>query len=310
MSKKSKEKRKERSVASATAKRRERAEQGSSDMFNLPKDSQLFKVDSTGIKRIDIIPYTIGKGNPNADEGSFYWERTFFAHRNIGVNNEMVVCPARTNKKPCPICEHMAKLQKDPEADEAIVKALSPSRRMLLNVRDMKKDSDKVKLWHISHWYFGKAIDEALAAAYEDHDDNMDNFCDPKGGHYLKCVAETGFEGQGYNIARVDFIPRKEDLDDDILGEAVCLDEILVIKDYDELKEMFFAGDKDDDEDEDDEKPKKKSKKTSKKKVDDDGDDDNWDDDDDDDDDDDEDDDDEDEDEKPKKKRVKVKKHK
>jgi hypothetical protein len=271
MSKRKKERRQKRSVAGATARRREHAEKGYSEMFALPKGTEMYNVESTGIKRIDIIPYVVGKGNPNADEGDLYWERTFFAHRNVGVNNEMVVCPARTAKKKCPICEYQAKLQRDPEADEETVKALSPSKRMLLNVRNMKKDPDKVKVWHISHWYFGKAIDEALAAAYEDHEDNMDNFCDPEGGHYLKCVAEAGYEGQGYNIARVDFIPRKEDLDDDILEQAPCLDDVLVVKDYDELKDMFLAG-ADEDEDED-EKLKAKKGKGKKQKDEDDEDD-------------------------------------
>jgi len=310
MSRQSK-KREKRSVAGATAKRREKAGQGFSDMFNFPKGTETFGIDSSGVKRIDIVPYVVGKGNPNAEDGAFYWERTFFAHRGIGVNNDWVVCPARTVKKPCPICELAAKMQKDADADEDAVKALSPSKRMLVNVRDLKKDPDKVKVWHVSHWYFGKALDEALASAYEDHEDNMDNFCDPEGGHYLKCMAETGWEGQGYQIARVDFVPRKEDLTDEILEKAVCLDDALNIKSYEEIKEMLYAGEdedekpakksksKSDDDDEDDEdedeKPAKKSKSKSKSKDDDDEDDDEEADDDDDDDDEDDDDDDDEE---------------
>jgi hypothetical protein len=303
MSKKKKERRKKRSVAGATAKRRETAEQGFSDMFALPQGIGMFSLKSTGTKRIDVIPYTVGKGNPNAEEGAFYWERTFFAHRNVGVNDEMVICPARTIKERCPICEYRAKLSKDPDADEENVKALAPSKRMLVNVVEPKKDANKLKVWHISHWYFGKAVDIALAAAYEDHEDNMDNFCDPEGGHYLKCVAEQGYEQRGYEVVRVDFIPRKHDLSDDILDQAVCLDEILVVKSYADLKEMFFAT-TDDDEDDEEPKAKKKSKKKAKKKKeeeeedddngedDDDDDDDNGEDDDDDDDDDNDDDDD------------------
>jgi hypothetical protein len=319
-SRKKKRRKEKRSVASATARRRERAERGYSDMFELPEGTEMFKVESTGIKRIDVIPYTVGENNPNADVGDFYWERTFFAHRNVGVNNEMVICPARTIKQKCPICDYRAKLNADPEADEKTVKALAPSKRMLLNIRGVKKDTDKVKVWHISHWYFGRAVDQALENSYEDHDDNMDNFCDPEDGYYLKCVAEKGYEGQGYNMARVDFVSRKEDLDEDILDQAVCLDEALVIKDYKELKEMFFAGADDEDEDEDEDvndkeessknkKKRKKSKKKKKQKEDED-DDDEDDDNDGENGDDDDDEDDEDESRSKKKKKKKKKKSK
>lgn len=264
---KAKKRRKRRSVAGATARRRETAESGFSDMFALPKGMGMFALQSTGTKRIDVIPYTVGEGNPNAEPDAFYWERTFFIHRNVGVNNEMVICPARTVKKRCPICEYRAKLSQDPDAEEKTVKALAPSKRMLMNVVDMKKDPkrEKVKVWHISHWYFGKAMDIALAAAYEDHEDNMDNFCDPEDGHYLKCVAEQGYEQRGYEVVRVDFVPRKHDLADETLEAVACLDDILVIKSHEELKEMFFAT-TDEDEDDEDETPKKKKSKKKKRR--------------------------------------------
>ena len=139
---KRKKKKERRSVAGATQKRRERAEKDYSDMFNLPEGMKMFNIDGKGIVDIDVIPYTVGEGNPAADEGDFYWERTFYIHRNIGVNEDWVICPARTSKKKCPICEYISTLQNDPDADEDTIKALQPSKRMLLNVLH-KKRKDK-----------------------------------------------------------------------------------------------------------------------------------------------------------------------
>jgi len=271
MSKKKKDKKNKRSVAKGSQKRRERANQDYSSMFVLPEGKETFSIKSDGVKRIDVVPYIAGKGNPNADEGDLHYEREFWAHRNIGVNNDMVVCPAGTFDKPCPICELRDELRQSGDSDKKVIDALNRSRRMLLNVRDMKEDATKVKIWHVSNWYFGRALDTALEAAYEDEDDNMNGFCDPDDGHFLKCVAEPGYEGAGFNISRVDFVRRKEDLDDAILGQAICLDDIIVSKTYDELKEMLNGAEDDDD---DDKKDKKKDKKDKKKDADDDDDDD------------------------------------
>ncbi len=267
MSKRRKRKAKRGSVAGATRKRREAAAQGDGPSFlTLPEGVGFFALKSTKTARVDIIPYVVGKGNPRADKGVDYWERTFYIHRNVGPNNDWVVCPARTTKKKCPICEFVNTLREDEDGNETLIKALNTSRRMIMNVIDMSEDKGDrpVRVMETSHAYFGKAMDEALTSAYEDDEDNMDGFCDAVDGNYLKMVVEKGYLGKGYSVERIDFKSRKEDLDDEILDAAVCLDDILIIKDYDDLKELLLQDDSDDDEDEP--KSKKKKRKSRKKK--------------------------------------------
>ncbi len=259
------QKREKRSVASATARHREKSNQNYSDMFQLPEGIELFNVQSTGSLRLDVVPYTVGEGNPEADKGEFYWQRLFWIHRGIGVNDSWVICPARTAGKKCPICEYISRLRNDPDVEEDEYRPLDTSKRMLVNVRDLKKEPDKVKVWHVSYAYFGKALDDALNDAYEDHNDNMDNFCDPEDGYYLKCVAEKGWQGKGYSVERVGFKAREEDVDDEILDQAVCLDDVLVIKSYDELKDLLYAGESDEEDEEEEKTTTKKTKKTKKK---------------------------------------------
>jgi len=263
--KKKKKKKEKRSVAGATRRRREEAERGMApSCFELPEDTDRFELKSTKSIRVDLIPYEVGEGNPKADAGELYWERTYYIHRGVGPEQEWIVCPARTAKKKCPICEFIAKLQKDPEADEETIRALRPSKRMLMNVVDMTDDERIIKIWDISHNYFGRAMDEALESSYEDDDDNMDNFCDLIDGSYLKLVVEKGWQGKGFSVERIDFKSRKEDLEEDILEDSHCLDDLLIIKDYDELKELLLAGEEE--EEEEDEEPKKKKKKKKKRK--------------------------------------------
>ncbi|MEK0377025.1 MAG: hypothetical protein QQN51_07930, partial [Nitrosopumilus sp.] len=69
-----------------------------------------------------------------------------------------------------------------------------------------------------------------------------------------------------FEVVSINFKARKEDLDEEILEETTCLDDILIIKEYDDLKEIFLQTATDDDEDEDEDKDKKKKKKSKKKK--------------------------------------------
>jgi len=272
MSKKEREKRKKHKKSGAMAKWREEAEGDFASMFNLPDGTKKLSIKSAGTKFLDIIPYVSKKGNKFVEAGEYWWEKTFYMHRNIGVNDDWVVCPARTLKKPCPICEFRAKLADDPEADEKTIDALKPSRRIIVNVVDMKRDKETVLFFHTPHFYLAPEIKRALEAEFEDHEDNKEDFYLPEDHQYLKVLFEEPEGGfSGYKAVRVDFKAAKEDLSEDILEQAIDLDDILIVKDYDELKEMLYAGEPEN-EDEDDE-PKKKSKKSKKEEPEDEDDD-------------------------------------
>jgi len=242
-----------RSTAAATRQRREKVKRGiEPQTFKVPDGVELFQLKKEKESpKINIIPYTVGKGNPMADEGTFYWERTFYVHRNVGPNQKWFICPARTVNKPCPVCEYVAKLQKDPNGDLDVIKALIPSKRQLFNVEDLR-DPGKIKLWDISYFFFGKQLDAALDNEFEDDNDNKDNFADAEGGYYLKLgVEENSYEGKkSYKVADITFKARKEDIDEDLLEKAICLDDILIIPSYEEIKAAMAGSDDDDDKDE------------------------------------------------------------
>lgn len=265
--KKKKEKKKKRSTAAAAKKRAETHKTGfDNTAFELPDDVKQFAIKSDKALRLDIIPYEVGEGNPFADKGELHYERTFWVHRGIGADQTSYVCLRKTCDEPCPICEFRAKLAKDPDADEDLIKGLAPKERQLFNVINTKEKSKGVQLWEISFHLFGKTLDREIKNS--DEDDNYENFAELEGGFTLKCgIEEKSFNRQSFfEVVSINFKPREDDYDEDILEQTVCLDDILIIKDYDELKEIFLQTVDDDDDDDDDDKKNKKSKKGKGKK--------------------------------------------
>jgi len=298
MSKRKKKQRATRSSRKAAKRRSEEHKSGfDRTSLDVPEGVNLFGLKSDRPIRIDIIPYKVGKGNPYADEGELHWERTFFVHRGIGPEQNNYVCPRRTADKKCPICEHRTKLMKDPEADEDLIKDLAPKERQLFNIVDTKDRDKGVQIWDISFWLFGKALDALRDNA--DEDDDYEAFADLEGGMTLKCaVEEKRFSGNTYyEVINIIFKPRREDYDEDMLDKSNCLDEVVKILPYKELKAIFLqTEDEDNDEDDEDNNDDDEDFEDAvpDKDNDDDDDDEDWGDEDEEGDDDDDDDDDED----------------
>jgi len=132
--------------------------------LTLPKNVNMLQIKSDDPIRLDILPYKVGQGNPFADEGSFSFERTYFVHKGIGPNNDTVVCPATGPKPygPCPICEQLAILRDDVDADEDFIKSLRHKRRQVFNVVNTKDRQRGVQIFDISYHLFGKLLEEHL----------------------------------------------------------------------------------------------------------------------------------------------------
>jgi hypothetical protein len=207
----------------------------------------LFTLKTAGVKRFDIMPYIVGKGNPRCDEGLDYYERTYYVHRNIGPDNKAYVCPAKTIGQRCPICEWRLRADRNKTADEALIKDLAPRERQLFVVYD-HADSDKgYQVWDISYHLFGKALDKRLADLFADGDDYY-CFADLQGGYTLRCgIVEKTIPGRTFfEVGTIDFKARAEDFDPECLQDTPCLDDLLVILPYDELRAIFLQSDEPD----------------------------------------------------------------
>ncbi len=249
----------------------------------VPDGMELFSLKKTGKYRIEILPYTVGKGNQFADEGEQYFERTFFTHRNVGPEeNAHYVCLDKTYGKKCPVCEHRAKEAKKARSDEDYIASLAPKERQLFNIFDHDEPEKGAQLWELSFHTFGKLLDLKVKEADEDED--FDSFFDPEDGKTLKLtVTEEKMGSNSYkSVKSIDFKDRTEEIPAEVLEGVACLDECVKRMSYDDLYAVLHQEGKDDDDEDEEERPRKKGKKHVEE--------------------DDEDDDDDDEDEPPRKK--------
>jgi hypothetical protein len=257
-------KKKKREMRYSDAKKiAEQMETGGTKALNLPSGLEFFNPEKPGLYRLNIIPFEAKKGNPNCDPGFMHYERTFWVHRNVGVNRDTYVCPAKTINKPCPICEHRGEMMKRKDSDKDIANSLVAKQRQLFYVQNVGDDEEDIKLWEVSFHNFGKKLNEKVR--YDDEEGTA-NFYHLDGGSVLKVtLSEKSYEGTKFlEASNVEMKPRKKDLDEDILGDLPPLDDLIRIEPYDKLKAVFLQYDEDEDEDEDDEPKKKKSKAKSK----------------------------------------------
>jgi hypothetical protein len=232
--------RKERKYASAKKWAENQGNEYTATFLNLPPGLKMFK-PKPGTSLIDIVPFEVGKGNPNAEEGDMWWERTFYSHKGIGANGDTYICPARTYNEHCPICEHRAKLDaKGREQDAEVIKALKAKERQLFYVRDAKNPDKGIMLWDMSTFLFGDQLSARLRNA--DEDDDWDNFFHDEDGLTLRIgFSEETYNGKGFcKTESIDFKNRKFPLEPDEIDDLKALDDLLIIRNYDDLADIFL----------------------------------------------------------------------
>ncbi len=251
-----------------------------STLFTLPEGYEWFKPKADTKYTLAILPFLAGKRHPKRKEGETAWSLEVHVHREVGPNNKQFICPQRMIDEACPVCEAQAEMKEDSDTDEDAIKALYPKLRRLFIVRDMA-EPEKKYLWETPHYKgFGEMLDDLINEL--DEGAKEETFYDPsEDGFNLKVYFVEDSFGKGKKqtkftaCKRVSFVERTEALEDADEADQPCLDDLMIIQDYDDIKAAFEAtgGDDDEDEDEDDKKSSKKSASKGKKDEDEDEDD-------------------------------------
>lgn len=245
------------------------------------KDKVKFFEVREGVNRINIIPYEIKtKDHPavkagKAKVGDYRYNLDLFIHQYVGPEKADVICPKRNFGKPCPICDEANKLLDSGKKKEAEV--LYAKRKAIYNVEPIiKGESQGLQIFIASHALFEKElIGEAHAC---ENGEDIVEFANTDDGKVVKFRAseETFGKNKYFEYKSFSFEDREEEIDDEILDNAVSLDEAMVVLSYEEIEKIFF-GIPEEEEDEDDERPKKKrpidedeeeNEKSAKKKKD------------------------------------------
>lgn len=226
--------------------------------FRVPNGVRLFQVKGEGVVKIDIIPYTVpeGAGNPYANDGDLHFERTYFCHRDVGPDSEVYPCLKKTFGEACPICDYRSKLIVDGDNNEELIRNLAPKERQLWNVFDYDNPDFGVQLWDCSFHLFGKVLDARITNS--DEEDGYEYFADPEYGMTLRIgFSEKKLGTFSFYVAEsIDFKPRRQPISQELLSQALVLDDLLIHYSYEELKRAFLQHDirepKEDEDDEDD----------------------------------------------------------
>lgn len=252
-------------------KARERAQDresaGGVHYLNLPEDHEFYKIVK-GRNLFSVLPYEVTVDNhPEVEEGELWYQRTIWVHYNVGSDEKTEICPLKTFKDKCPICERRMELMKDPEASEDDIDDLKPKEREMFNV---KNEDDEIQLLFLSYHNFGKLLEEDIR-----EEEDYGGFADLEDGHSLSVRFKMeSFGGNKYlKASKIDFKSRK-DFKESILEEVLNLDAIMIPKSYDALYNEFWDVEKEnrtekrghDKEGEETTKKKTSSRKKSEKK--------------------------------------------
>lgn len=235
-----------------------------SSYLTLPAGIREWSPDKAGTFRLNVLPYEVtDKNHPDGVEpGVLWYKRPFAVHRDVGPNEDRVVCPGSVGL-PCPICQEAKRLAKeDYEANKEAIRALNPQRFVAYNIVD-PDDEDKVAVFAYSFGKFAKVLGKEL----EEGDDEVLNFYDvTKDGKTLKVrFSEAEFSGQKYlEATRIDFLDRDAMDEDEVLGKVANLDAIILpVMPYEKLKTLFSQTAEEPEEEEEEAPPKKKPVKAA-----------------------------------------------
>lgn len=232
----------DRPKAGSTARDAKHRAGGDLTVLRLPSGVELF-TPKEGLIKFDIVPFVAGQGNRYAKPGEVYYERTFFVHSRVGPDNESYVCPLKEANRPCPICEYRAKLASDPDADEKLFAKLGVKERQLFLIRlhTAEGPENQVRVYESSYFCFGKLLDNYRRDAEED-ESHVLRFDDYDAGSVLR-VGYSEEDGGGFKFIKaykIDFKPRPNGLPDDVIDHGICVDDLLNVMTYDELKQSFL----------------------------------------------------------------------
>jgi len=268
MSKQRKSNFRKQTVSDAKRQKRQASSYG---YLNLPKGVKVFSLkEKTREILLDILPYVVTDSNHpdrDSDEGravpdSLWYKRPFKIHRNVGSDNNSVVCLSSVKKK-CPICVYVAD-QRRQGVDWDDLKDIAAKDRNLYVVRPIDSDDhdEVVHIWDMSHYLFQNELTDQL-------EENEENgiFPDLEEGTTLKIKFRWKTLGKNsYPETRdISFEEREQQYTEDILDEVPNLDEILNILSYKELDAKFLemeneAAEEDDDVTETDDEPTRQRK--------------------------------------------------
>jgi hypothetical protein len=239
--------------------RQTKHQSGGRATLSLPSGLSMWKPKKSGSHTIDIIPFRVTDNHLKYPKetlqftrpGKWWFERTFYAHRGIGVNSESYTCLAKTFGKACPICEARIRLNQSPHKDdEEKAMDLKPKDRQLFLIYDNDDIDRGVQLWEEANWNFGQHLDKYVEGARKQDKDAYRRFFHPLDGFTIRLTAtekaigggKGGKPGNNTEYTVHQFYKRDRDLPSSLFEHGYDLDAMIRELDYDSLKKIFTGA--------------------------------------------------------------------
>ena len=263
-----KNKKKSKFGANMTKNREKRKKEASGfEYLNLPKDFPVYK-EKVGTCELDIMPYIVSDNNhPDGDEdnpdsalkGNQWYRRPIWVHRNVGAENEIMICP-KTDGKKCPICDTRDQQFRDGMDKDDVVKKASARSLFLVIPKKHKKYDEELHIWDISDFCFHEELDDE-----REENPEHDGFPDLENGETLSIRFKEDSFGQGNKFVkakRIEFLERKKQYPGDTIDDSPCLDDLFEVPSYKEIEAKFLEIEEDDAHEKEEGSTEKKDRKT------------------------------------------------
>lgn len=212
--------------------------------LNLPKGVPVlsFEGDTQRVD-LDFLPYEVTDvKHPDQDpeydiatKGSLWYRRPFKVHRNVGANNDTVVCLRSVGKK-CPICDYREKRAKE-GADKEELRELYGKPRSLYVVIPLgiKKYEEVPTIWDMSDKLFQEILNDELSISEEDR-----CFPDLENGRTTTLKLRwKSLGGNSYPEVRSISFSKRDPYPETILDDVPNLDEVLKLLSYETMQALF-----------------------------------------------------------------------
>jgi hypothetical protein len=225
------------------------------DFSKLESEVEFYK-PGQGRNAIHIIPFTV-KTNRHPlklEKGDMDYGMAYWVHKRVGIDEVPVLCLQKNFGKPCPVCEAMMRARNSGDKTEA--KALSPSRRVIYNVEDLK-DTRKIKIFDVSYFLFEK---ELLEEAEENDYFDFANADDSGAVIKFRVSKQSAGDFEFDEYKSFSLVKRDSPLSESLLKKAVSFDKLLIVQSYEQIKNLLLGSntesdDIDDEDDYDDDDP-------------------------------------------------------
>lgn len=213
---------------------------------------------------VDIIPYIAGPNDKDISEGEPTYTFEYLVHRNVGPNNLMFLCLQEMYNKPCPICEHRMQLI-EAGSDDTVWKPLFARKRNLYNIicYDRGEEEKGIQVWDEAYFYSEKnimAISKKRGRGGKIG--KLQNFSDVDKGKSVSFQIEPAVSKNDFKTyTGFTFEERDYTIEDELLENTFCLDEIVLIPEYEDISEIYWGSKSPDEEEEEEEEPSSRSKR-------------------------------------------------